>query len=242
MRLPPKKGDGGSINAVDPRDGESAEVIDLASRSGFSAVAERKGKTEGLGLAAGVAFVGLLGATTFWAMNAAQQTNEPASVGSPTNAPAQAAAAPAVVPAKVAPAAPAQTAPKRPDPAPAPILARAPNAATGVAANPYSSPALIADFSRASGSSTALQGSAPAGTGAAAAAPATGGAVGSAAAFASAIGGVGGGPARAEAMENPKTTLTKGTLIPAILETAINTDVPGYVRAVVSQDVSIRYQ
>ncbi|MGB3710782.1 MAG: TrbI/VirB10 family protein, partial [Erythrobacter sp.] len=30
---------------------------------------------------------------------------------------------------------------------------------------------------------------------------------------------------------------TEGTLIPAILETAINTDVPGYVRAVVSQDV-----
>jgi type IV secretion system protein VirB10 len=31
--------------------------------------------------------------------------------------------------------------------------------------------------------------------------------------------------------------VTEGTLIPAILETAINTDVPGYVRAVVSQDV-----
>lgn len=38
-------------------------------------------------------------------------------------------------------------------------------------------------------------------------------------------------------MVNPATTVTEGTLIPAILETAINTDVPGYVRAVVSQDV-----
>jgi len=38
-------------------------------------------------------------------------------------------------------------------------------------------------------------------------------------------------------MANPTTTVTKGTMIPAILETAINTDVPGYVRAVVSQDV-----
>jgi type IV secretion system protein VirB10 len=38
-------------------------------------------------------------------------------------------------------------------------------------------------------------------------------------------------------MVNPSTTVTQGTLIPAILETAINTDVPGYVRAVVSQDV-----
>ena len=55
--------------------------------------------------------------------------------------------------------------------------------------------------------------------------------------FASRIGGVGGAPARAAAMVNPQTTVTQGTLIPAVLETAINTDVPGYVRAVVSQDV-----
>ena len=38
-------------------------------------------------------------------------------------------------------------------------------------------------------------------------------------------------------MTNPATTVTEGTMIPAVLETAINTDVPGYVRAVVSQDV-----
>jgi type IV secretion system protein VirB10 len=55
--------------------------------------------------------------------------------------------------------------------------------------------------------------------------------------FASRIGGVGGGPAQARADVDPKTTVTQGTMIPAILETAINTDVPGYVRAVVSQDV-----
>lgn len=55
--------------------------------------------------------------------------------------------------------------------------------------------------------------------------------------FASRIGGVGGGTAQATAMTNPATTVTQGTLIPAILETAIDTDVPGFVRAVVSQDV-----
>ena len=38
-------------------------------------------------------------------------------------------------------------------------------------------------------------------------------------------------------MSNPSTTVTQGTLIPAILETAIDTNVPGFVRAVVSQDV-----
>ena len=58
-----------------------------------------------------------------------------------------------------------------------------------------------------------------------------------ASAFAARVGGVGGGPAKARAMVNPSTTITEGTLIPAILETAINTDVPGFVRAVVSQDV-----
>ena len=42
---------------------------------------------------------------------------------------------------------------------------------------------------------------------------------------------------QAKAMGNPTTTVTQGTLIPAILETAIDTNVPGYVRAVVSQDV-----
>ncbi|MXO59783.1 type VI secretion protein, partial [Altererythrobacter salegens] len=55
--------------------------------------------------------------------------------------------------------------------------------------------------------------------------------------FASRIGGVGGAPAQARSDVDPKTTVTQGTMIPAILETAINTDVPGYVRAVVSQDV-----
>jgi type IV secretion system protein VirB10 len=38
-------------------------------------------------------------------------------------------------------------------------------------------------------------------------------------------------------LTDPASTVVQGTLIPAVLETAIDTDVPGYVRAVVSQDV-----
>jgi type IV secretion system protein VirB10 len=60
---------------------------------------------------------------------------------------------------------------------------------------------------------------------------------GSAGDFASRIGGVGGAAATATSNFDPATTITQGTMIPAVLETAINTDVPGYVRAVVSQDV-----
>ena len=103
---------------------------------------------------------------------------------------------------------------------PAAAIAAAP------AANPYSSPTVVFD----------------AGMGAAAA-PGPGDAVAAAAAgssandFASRVGGVGGAAARASAMTNPATTVTQGTLIPAVLETAIDTNVPGYVRAVVSQDV-----
>jgi type IV secretion system protein VirB10 len=55
--------------------------------------------------------------------------------------------------------------------------------------------------------------------------------------FAARVGGVGGGTAVAAAGFNPQTTVSQGTLIPAVLETAIDTDVPGYVRAVVSADV-----
>jgi len=48
-----------------------------------------------------------------------------------------------------------------------------------------------------------------------------------------------GGPevAAATRMEHPGQTVAQGTLIPAVLETAINSDLPGYVRAVVSGDI-----
>ncbi|MFL0355904.1 TrbI/VirB10 family protein [Erythrobacter sp. GH1-10] len=225
MRLPKKDGSGG-----DPREQESAEIIDLASRNGFPAVVDRKAKSDGLGLAVGVAIVGLLGATTFWAMQSAQvQEQQP--VGNANVQPPVQAAAPVPV---TEPALPPQEVEPSPDPAPAPILANQPS--TSPATNPYASPTMVYDASTAAQSSRVLE--APNST-TASGAPGTGdtGAEGAAAAFASRIGGVGGAPAQARAMANPTTTVTQGTLIPAILETAINTDVPGYVRAVVSQDV-----
>lgn len=231
MRLPAKKGDNLAFDGTDPREGESAEIIDLASRNGYSAVAERKTKTEGLGLAAGVAIVGLLGATTFWAMNAAQ-VPEPNTAGNQQVASPQAAAVPTPNPAVSPVPAPVVA---RPDPAPAPVLANAPGVGIGPAANPYASPQLIFDASGATQSARVAEAPgvvAATGAGAGNASP-----LGSAGAFASSIGGVGGSPAQARPMVNPSTTVTEGTIIPAITETAINTDVPGYVRAVVSQDV-----
>jgi type IV secretion system protein VirB10 len=56
-------------------------------------------------------------------------------------------------------------------------------------------------------------------------------------AFASRIAGGGVETASASRLTNPASTLTQGTLIPAILETAIDSDLPGFVRAVVTQDI-----
>jgi type IV secretion system protein VirB10 len=215
MRLPAKPD-----ASRDPRDGESAEVIDLASRTAYPAVTQRKGKSDALGLAAGVAVVALLGMATLWGMNstrmngsrpapAAPQPQQLAPVQSPARLTAQPAAKPAVAPQATPP--PVFAVQPRPNLAPAP--------------NPYGAPTVVFDASTLPEPAVAVAPTGDAGKGT----PAND--------FASRIGGVGGGTAQARADVDPKTTVTQGTMIPAILETAINTDVPGYVRAVVSQDV-----
>jgi type IV secretion system protein VirB10 len=111
------------------------------------------------------------------------------------------------------------------------VLAAAPQVAPlpGPASNPYASPTVVFDSSALpvpmAATSPALGAPAPAQAG-------PGGDE-----FAARLGGVGGGPATAAATIDPATTVTQGTLIPAVLETAIDTDVPGFVRAVVSADV-----
>ncbi|EDL48784.1 TrbI/VirB10 family protein [Erythrobacter sp. SD-21] len=212
-------------NDTDPRDESDAEVIDLAQRNAFPAVARPGGKGEAMGMVAGIAIVAGLGAVTLWSMNASRLPEQP-SVGSPQVA-APSVAAPASKPAiTIERPTQAQQAAMA-APAPAPVLAAPPQVEPG--GNPYSNPTVVFDA-----------GSAPAGAaaGEAVAAGESGAANGNSASdFASRVGGVGGAPAQAKAMSNPATTVTQGTLIPAILETAIDTNVPGYVRAVVSQDV-----
>jgi type IV secretory pathway VirB10-like protein len=44
--------------------------------------------------------------------------------------------------------------------------------------------------------------------------------------------------ARAGALRNPKSVVPQGAMISAVLETAINSDLPGFVRAIVSRDVT----
>lgn len=212
----------------DPRETATAEVIDLASRTAYPVVAQRKGRSDGLALAGGIGFVALLGAATFWGLDAARTGGEPqqaapAQPRAPTapEQPALAAPAPSIAPDPGAPA----------DPAPAPVLAAPPAPAAMPIGNPYASPTLVHDaFAPPAPAAAPVAGEAPV-------APAAAMGSGSAGDFASRIGGVGGGATQAASDFDPTTTITQGTMIPAVLETAINTDVPGYVRAVVSQDV-----
>ncbi len=209
----------------DPREEGGAQIIDLATRNVLPTVAQRK-RGDGLGMVAGIAIVGMLGAVTLWSMNGARMAQQPVPA-----APAPVAQAevpvPAIPPGAETVIAPAAAPLSAPDPQP--VLAAPPETQPGLApaANPHSSPTIVFDAS-----ALPLPVAMPGQTGPAAA---EGGNPNEA--FAARLGGVGGGAATAEANFDPRTTVTQGTLIPAVLETAINTDVPGFVRAVVSSDV-----
>ncbi len=217
-----------SANDSDPREGMGAEVIDLATRNVLPAVTQRKPRADGLGLAAGVALVAILGAVTLWSMDTARTEQQKLAAKPVAAAPAPAPIeyAPVVPPQAITPPGGALAAPQQQSVLAAPPQMNA-QMANMPASNPLASPTVVFD---ASALPAPLIGSA---------APA-GGPLGTGNSnddFANRLGGSGGGAATATASIDPKTTVTQGTLIPAVLETAIDTDVPGYVRAVVSVDV-----
>jgi type IV secretion system protein VirB10 len=200
------------IEDIDPRLQAEPRDLQLASRNAYPLVAQGGKKSDTLGLAAGAGVALLLGGATFWSMS---QHRAPA--------PEKPVAAAPVLPAPVAPPGPAAVVPA---PAPVPQVS-----APAIAA--AASPAMVFDNSQA-----------PVAT-AATAAPVTpakpGTGTGTATGddndqFALRVGGSS-DVATAERMNDPSNTVTQGTLIPAVLETAIDTDLPGYVRAVVSRDI-----
>ena len=230
MRLP-ESVKNGAANDADPRDEAPSEVIDLASRTAYPAVANRKGKSDALGLAAGVGFVALLGAATLWGLNASRMSEEEAGAVTAATPVMDPGYEPDFTPPPPIDMPSANAVPYA-DPAPSHVMVQGPMADPGPSTNPYASPTLVYDGAPA-GAPAPL--AAPVGPVAGGEAAAAG--EGSAGDFAARVGGVGGGPATARVDIDPRTTVTQGTMIPAVLETAINTDVPGYVRAVVSQDV-----
>jgi len=135
-------------------------------------------------------------------------------------------------------AAPPPPAPVAVAPPPAPILvqAAAPQVTPQVAPAPDThSPAMVVDFSQAP-------------VAGAVATPVTAGGPGAAAAtsddklsaderFSAKVSGSNVDVAHSSRLRDLSHTAPQGTVIPAILETAINSDLPGFVRAVVSRDV-----
>ena len=224
-------------NDRDPRegDGEGGEVIDLATRQVLPTVTQRR-KGDNLGLFAGIALVALLGGVTLWSMDAARNPEGgpivPQQAGTQAAAPAtngqqQAQAGQAATPAQ------GYTPPANLSaPSQSPVLAAPPQGAIAAApaANPHLSPTVVFDAGALG---------VPLGSVGATAAPSGEASSGNSNEdFAARLGVAGGGStATAAASFDPRTTVTQGTLIPAVLETAIDTNVPGYVRAVVSTDV-----
>jgi type IV secretion system protein VirB10 len=215
----------GEDQTRDPRESGGAQIIDLATRNVLPTVTQRK-KGDSMGLIVGVAVVALLGGLTLWSMDAArnavpEKTAAPAPVPAAPVVPAQAitpVTAPTVVSPSTSPA-PLSA------PAPQAVLAAAPNQALGPQGNPAASPTVVFDAAGAPAAAD-LAGKADFKSGGNANED-----------FASRLGGLGGGSASAKRSFDPATTVTQGTLIPAVLETAIDTDVPGFVRAMVSADV-----
>lgn len=180
------------------------------------------GKTAGgvdLGMLAGGAGALALGALTLVAMSGRQPSKaEPVTpVGTPVVAAATQPAAPAALRAEAAPPPPAQ-----------PVASAAP----AVAVDPNQSRAqpLIID------NTDGLAALGPAKPAPAGEAKTNVGALSADEQFSLRVGGDS-GPARSESLGDPARTVVQGTMIPAVLETALNSDLPGYARAIVSRDV-----
>lgn len=219
----------------DPRDNpaQGAEVIDLATRSVLPSVSQRK-RSDSLGMAFGILIVAGLGGVTLWSMDSVRQGN----IAAPRN-PVPANSSDATAP--IVPSVPDQAitpfasspemAPQSPFALP-PNIARAPEEMADGSLAPAPLPAPVSAPAQAlvfDASGPVARGAPPVGTASATQ-------VGAQDDFAIKVGGTG-STAVAEATFAPGSTVTQGTLIPAVLETAINTDVPGFVRAIVSSDV-----
>jgi type IV secretion system protein VirB10 len=201
----------------DPRQALSAEELSLASERAAPQVGRAAGGVD-LGLMAGGLGALALGAFTLVTLNA--------------GAARKAALAPAAPPAVAAPV--TRIAAVQPAAVPAPTVA----AVRASAEDPNQSRANPMIVDNTGGPVSA----GPARPGAPAAGPtATNGQpaqqlLSADEQFVARIGGDG-GPAYAQSLSAPVSTVMQGTLIPAVLETALNSDLPGYARALVSRDV-----
>lgn len=209
-------------HADDPR--LSGADIDLALRHVLPVVGRQNRGSDMMTLLLGTALIGVLGLATFWSMSHTRSERPTAPV---VTAPAQPLRNVAATPMPVVPPS-AITPIGNGPPLPSPALDTGRVQATG---NPLATPALVYNAAPAVELAPAAEPS-PAAKSPAPASAANGGDD-----FAARLGAAGSAGASATQALNPRTAVAQGTLIPAVLETAIDTDVPGYARAIVSADV-----
>lgn len=209
----------------DPRRLLSEAALVEASENAFPIVARRVAKRDGLGLAAGAVGAALLGGLTFWSMSepvpkpvAQREAPRPPVKLAPVAAPAAAASQP------IAPATPAQEQ----------AIAAIPQQPAAPSINPAQAPVMVWDTSAPEIAAVPRGAVPPEGAGARVTAPQP---LSENESFATRMTDSSADAATATRIVDPANTVTQGTLIPAVLETAINSDLPGYARAVVSQDV-----
>jgi Bacterial conjugation TrbI-like protein len=228
--------DGGKAMSVlksgdaDPRSAMDAEALEKANQPVLSPVAMPAGFSPGMKL--GFVGIGLLGILTFTTLATSRgDANQ-------TNAPVPAAASVATVIPQGGLVPKAVLKPGPPE-LPPPSLVSPPLDASGapilgvvgpraVGANRFQSPGVVVDLTR----------------GGVALLPPTPGLAGvkdndlsAEDKFADRVAAAENAPARATRIANSSYTVPQGAIIAGVLETAINSDLPGYVRAVVSRDV-----
>ena len=217
-----------TVPQTDPRLEISENALVLASTNAFPIVAGRKTRRDSLGLAAGGAIALVLGCATFISLNSSRHAPITPGTAVATQSQTQA-GLPITAPMPGRPmAAPPVGAPAASQPAVMPGMNPSPTSvmAPGM---PATSPVLVYDGSSAPMATVTAGPNTPRNADGAPALLA-GGTPGRAV--------IGDNSAvRSTRLAEPASTVVQGTLIAAVLETAIDTDVPGYARAVVSQDV-----
>lgn len=216
---------------ADPRSNMDADMLEDANQQILSPVAMPAGLSPGMKL--GVVGIGLLGILTFTTLATSRGDANQSSTAAPLPAASLATAIPqgGLVP-------PATLRPGPPE-LPPPTLIPPPLAANGapimgiagpraVGPNRFQSPGVVVDLTKSGG---ALLPPTPglAGT--------KGDDLSAEDRFADRVAAGENAPARAVRIANSSYTVPQGAIIAGVLETAINSDLPGYVRAVVSRDV-----
>lgn len=194
--------------------------------SAFDAAPQVGARAQPWALPLGIAGAAVLGLLVFSALNANRMRNQ-----APVSPPPAERPPPSPAPAPSPPPAYVLEPPELPQQLEGPV-APAPSPLANEADARLRAPALIVDLSEAGAQADGTRSANAQGI----AAAAGGDALSGDERFAARLGGAG-QAARARPMASPQATIPQGAIIAAVLETAINSDLPGYTRALVSRDV-----